>query len=31
VIVIVLLVTDVLWLLMRPAYEFGTTIVQWFL
>ncbi|CAB3742774.1 MULTISPECIES: site-2 protease family protein [Achromobacter] len=31
VIVIVLLVTDVLWLLMRPVYEFGTTIVQWFL
>ncbi|MGE8642507.1 MAG: site-2 protease family protein [Achromobacter sp.] len=30
-IVIVLLVTDVLWLLMRPVYEFGTTIVQWFL
>ncbi|HCW20710.1 MAG TPA: site-2 protease family protein, partial [Achromobacter sp.] len=25
------LVTDVLWLLMRPVYEFGTTIVQWFL
>ncbi|MDH0740180.1 site-2 protease family protein, partial [Achromobacter spanius] len=31
VIVIVLLVTDVLWLLMRPVYELGTTIVQWFL
>lgn len=31
VIVIVLLVTDVLWLLMRPVYQFGTTIVQWFL
>ncbi|CAB3705366.1 MULTISPECIES: site-2 protease family protein [Achromobacter] len=31
VIVIVLLVTDVLWVLMRPVYELGTTIVQWFL
>ncbi|EHK64280.1 site-2 protease family protein [Achromobacter arsenitoxydans] len=31
VIVIVLLVTDVLWLLMRPVLGLGTTIVQWFL
>ncbi|WMD20938.1 site-2 protease family protein [Achromobacter seleniivolatilans] len=31
VIVIVLLVTDVLWLLMRPVLSLGTTIVQWFL
>ncbi|AZS80704.1 MULTISPECIES: site-2 protease family protein [Achromobacter] len=31
VIVIVLLVTDVLWLLMSPMYDLGTTIVQWFL
>jgi len=31
VIVIVLLVTDVLWILMRPILALGTTIVQWFL
>lgn len=31
VIVVVLLVTDVLWLLMRPVLALGTTIVQWFL
>ncbi len=31
VIVIVLLVTDVLWLLMQPVLGLGTTIVQWFL
>lgn len=31
VIVIVLLVTDVLWVLMRPVLALGTTIVQWFL
>ena len=31
VIVVVLLVTDVLWLLMRPVLGLGTTIVQWFL
>lgn len=31
VIVVVLLVTDVLWLLMRPVLAMGTTIVQWFL
>lgn len=31
VIVIVLLVTDVLWLFMRPVLALGTTIVQWFL
>ncbi|QVQ27095.1 site-2 protease family protein [Achromobacter deleyi] len=31
VIVIILLVTDVLWLLMRPVLGLGTTIVQWFL
>ncbi|KOF52873.1 MULTISPECIES: site-2 protease family protein [unclassified Achromobacter] len=31
VIVIVLLVTDVLWLLMQPVLALGTTIVQWFL
>jgi Zn-dependent protease len=30
VIVVVLLVTDVLWLLMRPVLGLGTTIVQWF-
>ncbi|MGS1010164.1 site-2 protease family protein [Achromobacter anxifer] len=31
VIVVILLVTDVLWLLMRPVLSLGTTIVQWFL
>lgn len=31
VIVIILLVTDVLWILMRPILALGTTIVQWFL
>jgi len=31
VIVVILLVTDVLWLLMRPVLGLGTTIVQWFL
>ncbi|WP_447921023.1 site-2 protease family protein [Achromobacter aegrifaciens] len=31
VIVVILLVTDVLWLLMRPVLALGTTIVQWFL
>ncbi len=31
VIVVVLLVTDVLWILMRPVLALGTTIVQWFL
>ncbi|RBL80944.1 site-2 protease family protein [Streptomyces cavourensis] len=31
VIVVVLLVTDVLWILMRPILALGTTIVQWFL
>ena len=31
IIVIVLLVTDVLWLLMQPVLALGTTIVQWFL
>ncbi|WP_286899009.1 site-2 protease family protein [Achromobacter sp. UBA2119] len=31
IIVIVLLVTDVLWLLMQPVLGLGTTIVQWFL
>lgn len=31
IIVIVLLVTDVLWILMRPILALGTTIVQWFL
>ncbi len=31
VIVIVLLVTDVLWVLMSPVLALGTTIVQWFL
>jgi len=31
VIVVVLLVTDVLWILMRPVLALGTAIVQWFL
>ncbi|MDM9560649.1 MULTISPECIES: site-2 protease family protein [Bordetella] len=31
VIVLLLLVTDVLWVLMRPVMELGTTIVTWFL
>jgi len=31
VIVLLLLVTDVLWVLMRPFMELGTTIVTWFL
>ncbi|WP_338879371.1 site-2 protease family protein [Achromobacter veterisilvae] len=31
VLVVILLVTDVLWLLMRPVLGLGTTIVQWFL
>lgn len=31
IIVLLLLVTDVLWVLMRPIMELGTTIVTWFL
>ena len=31
VIVVVLLVTDVLWILMRPVLALGTEIVQWFM